>query len=177
MPHLSQGLSRLDRQPMEKQIVSIVVRLEKLCRVFAGLLTHRHELKRHDVNPAGFDRCEVICKAKILTASLLERLARKCESQLLGLCVVLVNDQVVAARLAWEIAVHEFCFKQMVTDRLSLKPFKSRINFVLQNTLIFLRRSLALLELPLPLEQSGLVDERKNLRQVLDLDDLRSVKR
>ena len=56
-----------------------------------------------------------------------------------------------------------------IADRFGLKPFKPRIDLRLKNLLILFRRSLPLIELPLALEQSGFINEVKDLGQVLDL--------
>ena len=129
--------------------------------MLARLSAHRDEIERDDIDPSGFDGRKIIGEAQILAASLLDRLTRKCEPQPFGLLVVLVNDQIVAAGLAREIAVNELCLEQLFADRLGFDLGEFRINRLVQNLLIFFGGFPSLLVLPLALEESGLVDEGK----------------
>src|SRR6185436_12298994 len=137
---------------MEKQIVSIVVRPEKFLRMLACLTAHCHELKCNNVDLSRINGCEIIREAKIFTATLFDRLSRKIETKPFRCCVVFVNDQVVTARLTRKITVDKLGFEQPIADRLGFKPLKTRINLFLKDSLILLRRSLSLFELPLTFE-------------------------
>src|SRR5688572_18249444 len=96
--------------------------------MFARLPAHRDKLERDGVDVVRIDRCKIISKTKILSAPLFERLPRERESKSLRLLVILIDDQIVPARLTREVAVDKFCLEKFFADRLCLYLGKLRID-------------------------------------------------
>src|SRR6188472_2183541 len=113
-------------------------------RMLACLTAHSYELEGHNIYPAGFNRRKIIGEAQILSAPLLDGLARKRKSLPLGFLVIFINDQVIAAGLARKISIDKFGLKQTVTYGFSFETFKTRIHFVLKDLLVLFRRPLSL---------------------------------
>src|SRR5688572_25925277 len=77
VPKFGESLGGFDGKPMKQKVLLIIIRLEKLCRMLARPSSHSYEIKSYYVYLPRLDRCEIICKAKILAAALFYRLTRK----------------------------------------------------------------------------------------------------
>src|SRR6267378_6436799 len=104
------------------------------------------------------------------------RLARKCKTNLFSISFV-VNDQIVTIGLAGEITVDHFRSEQVFLFTTFFQLVVDGSHFIAYKCLIFLYRFPALLELPLPLEQSGFVNEGKDLVERDVVNNARAVKR
>src|SRR6266403_2821413 len=103
-------------------------------------------------------------------------LARKCETNSFDISFV-VNDKIVAFRLAGEITVDHFRSEQVFPLTSFFQLVVDGSHFIAYKCLVFLHRFPTLLELPLPLEQSGFVNEGEDLVQRDVVNNARAVKR
>src|SRR5260370_9774 len=107
---------------------------------------------------------------------LFSRVAWKCETNSFGISFV-VNDKIVAFRLAGEITVDDFRNEQAFPFTTFFQLVVDRSHFIANKRLIFLRRFPTLLELPLSFEQSGFVNECEDLVERDVVNNARTVKR
>ena len=99
---------------------------------------HCDQVKCDDVDLSGIYRSKVIGKTQINAATLFDRLARECETQTFGLLVIFVNDEIVAARLAWKVTVHNLRFEQLLAYGLGLYLGEFRIDRSFEDPGVFL---------------------------------------
>src|SRR6266481_5579205 len=104
------------------------------------------------------------------------RLARKCETNSFAVSFV-INDKIVAFRLAGEITVDHFRSEQVLPFTSFFQLVVDGSHFIAYKCLIFLDRFPTLLELPLPLEQSGFVNEGEHIVERDVVNNARAVKR
>src|SRR5687768_8977172 len=145
--------------------------------MFARPPAHRHKLECDHIGFRGSDRCKVIGETQVLSATLLNSLPWKCESKSLRGFVVLVDDEVVTARMTRIVAVNKLCLEQLFSNSLGFYLSKLRVNRLFKYLRVFFGRLSSLFELPLSFEKRGLIYVRKYLCEIGDLDDPRAVER
>src|SRR5260370_3020015 len=104
------------------------------------------------------------------------RLARKGETNSFAISFI-VNDEIVALGLAGEITVDHFRGEQVFPFTTFFQLVVDGPHFIAYKCLIILHRFSTLFELPLPLEQSGFVNEGEDIVQWEVVNNARSVKR
>src|SRR5687768_9471241 len=145
--------------------------------MFARPPAHRHKLECDHIGFRGSDGCKVIGKTQVLSATLVDRLAWKRKSESLSGFVVVIDDEVVTARMTRIITVYKFCLEQLFANRLGFYLRKLWENRLFNYLRVFFGRLSSLFELPLSFEKGGLIYVRKYLCEVGDLDDPRAVER
>src|SRR3954469_18256021 len=113
--------------------------------IFGGAPANGNQMKSCDIHATGLNRREIISQTKVPPLGL----PWKTEPRSFGLLVFLIDDQVIALRLAREITINNLWYQQPFRFR---ALFQLRIlwqNGLSQQRLVLLRAALSLLELPL----------------------------
>src|SRR5258706_8952846 len=101
VPQFSQRLGAFNAQTVKVKIVSVIVGLEKLLRIFTRPPPHRHQVKGNHIHVARVDRSKIIGETK----SLARRLSRKSKAHELALACLIINDEIVSRRLTVEVTI------------------------------------------------------------------------
>ena len=126
-------------------------------------------VKRDHVLISRVSRSKEIGEAEMFSGGL----ARKSEAHL---AVLIVNDQVVSVGLALVITINHFRHEQLFTYGAFFDLFIDRTHFIAHQCLILFKRHPTLLELPLTLEQRGLIYEREYIVERDVVNDTRAEK-
>src|SRR5947199_1901491 len=116
--------------------------------ILARTPTDGDELESDYVNMPRLFRREVIGEAQIFSCGL----SRECEARALRALIVLIDDEIVALRLAREVAIDEARREQTLALRSLFDLFVNGSHLLCDELLVFVRAATTLLELPLTFE-------------------------
>jgi len=106
-----------NRQTMEVQIFSVLTGFEKMLSMLGCKSAHCSNLHRQDVHSMFINRSKKVRNTKMSAVIL----ARKVKSQPLSFTIFLVNDQIIALRLAREVSINCLWCEQLFIDAICLQ--------------------------------------------------------
>src|SRR6266516_2025099 len=120
---LRQRLGRFHAQTVQIEVLCVLVPGKKFSRDFRSPASNRNYPKHQNVQMAGIRGSEIVCQAEIR----LLRLPGKCEAKRpLQVFRRVIDDQVVAVRLAGKIAVNDPGFEVTFSQTFHLELFEHR---------------------------------------------------
>src|SRR5206468_818937 len=107
------------------------------------LVADRDDLERHDVDVSTRRRAEVVRDAQALAAFLPWKVEPRLldERAVAGVRLRLVHDELVAAALRREIAVHRFRLQPAFRDGIALEPRERRLELLADHAIVLRPRS------------------------------------
>src|SRR4051794_29221412 len=113
-------------------------------RVLARAAADRDQLERDHVHASRLLRREIVREAEPTARGL----AREGEARALRPLVFVVDDEVVAFGLAWEVTVDDLRHEEPLALGARLQLFVDRAHLLFDQRAVVLRRAATLLELP-----------------------------